>query len=195
MSEEEIKDQEPELEDQAEAGEDIKFGDEAEDLEAPAENGDVSEEQDDGSSDAKVAELEKKYMSLYAEYENFRKRTAKEKEQLYADAVADVSESWLQVVDNIDRALEASKDINETNFEQIRTGIESISKGANDIIGKLDIKEIPAERGMEFDPNFHSAVMHVEDDELGEQQIAQVFQKGYIYKDRVIRHAVVQVAN
>ena len=134
-------------------------------------------------------------MSLYAEYENFRKRTAKEKEQLYADAVADVSEAWLQIVDNIDRALDSAKDINETNYEQIRTGIESISKGANDLIAKLDIKEIPAERGMAFDPNFHSAVMHVEDDELGEQEIAQVFQKGYIYKERVIRHAVVQVAN
>lgn len=143
----------------------------------------------------KIAELEKRYMNLFAEYENFRKRTAKEKEQLYADAIAEVSSSWLGVVDNIDRALESAKDINETNYEQVAAGIEGISKGAKDIISKLDIKEIEAERGTAFDPNFHSAVMHIEDEELGEQQIAQVFQKGYIYKDKVIRPAIVQVAN
>ena len=191
MSKKDANKQEPELEEQATADEEIVFGD-GEVEETPVDETEAPEEE---SADDKVAELEKKYMSLYAEYENFRKRTAKEKEQLYADAVADVSEAWLQIVDNIDRALDSAKDINETNYEQIRTGIESISKGANDLIAKLDIKEIPAERGMAFDPNFHSAVMHVEDDELGEQEIAQVFQKGYIYKERVIRHAVVQVAN
>ena len=191
MSKKDAKEQEPELEEQATADEEIVFGD-GEVEETPIDETEAPEEE---SADDKAAELEKKYMSLYAEYENFRKRTAKEKEQLYADAVADVSEAWLQIVDNIDRALDSAKDINETNYEQIRTGIESISKGANDLIAKLDIKEIPAERGMAFDPNFHSAVMHVEDDELGEQEIAQVFQKGYIYKERVIRHAVVQVAN
>ena len=174
--------------DQAPEDEEIIFGDEAEDI-------NEAEVEEEDEPENKVAELEKKYMMLYAEYENFRKRTAKEKEQLYADAIADVSESWLQVVDNINRALESTKDINETNYEQIRTGIEGIAKGADDIIAKLDIKEIPAERGMAFDPNFHSAVMHVEDESLGEQEIAQVFQKGYIYKERVIRHAVVQVAN
>ncbi len=191
MSKKDANKQEPEIEEQATADEEIVFGD-GEVEETPVDETEAPEEE---SADDKVAELEKKYMSLYAEYENFRKRTAKEKEQLYADAVADVSEAWLQIVDNIDRALDSAKDINETNYEQIRTGIESISKGANDLIAKLDIKEIPAERGMAFDPNFHSAVMHVEDDELGEQEIAQVFQKGYIYKERVIRHAVVQVAN
>ncbi|MBO7425762.1 MAG: nucleotide exchange factor GrpE [Clostridiales bacterium] len=174
---------------QAPEDETIIFGDEAEEV----NEAEVEEEAEE--SEDKAAELEKKYMMLYAEYDNFRKRTAKEKEQLYADAVAAVSESWLGVVDNIDRALEASKDINENNYEQIRTGIEGIAKGASDIIAKLGIEEIPAERGMAFDPNFHSAVMHVEDDSLGEQEIAQVFQKGYIYKERVIRHAVVQVAN
>ena len=191
MSKKDANKQEPEIEEQATADEEIVFGD----GEVEETSVDETEAPEEESADDKVAELEKKYMSLYAEYENFRKRTAKEKEQLYADAVADVSEAWLQIVDNIDRALDSAKDINETNYEQIRTGIESISKGANDLIAKLDIKEIPAERGMAFDPNFHSAVMHVEDDELGEQEIAQVFQKGYIYKERVIRHAVVQVAN
>ena len=189
MSKKDANKQEPELEEQATADEEIVFGD-GEVEETPVDETEAPEEE---SADDKVAELEKKYMSLYAEYENFRKRTAKEKEQLYVDAVADVSEAWLQIVDNIDRALDSAKDINETNYEQIRTGIESISKGANDLIAKLDIKEIPAERGMAFDPNFHSAVMHVEDDELGEQEIAQVFQKGYMLGDRVVRHAVVAV--
>ena len=181
--------------DQTTDEETIIFGDGEEAEEVNEAEVEESAEESEASDEDKVAEVEKKYMMLYAEYENFRKRTAKEKEQLYADAIADVSEAWLAVVDNIDRALEAAKDINENNYEQIRTGIEGISKGANDIIAKLDIKEIPAERGMAFDPNFHSAVMHVEDDSLGEQEIAQVFQKGYIYKERVIRHAVVQVAN
>lgn len=147
------------------------------------------------SSDDKIAELEKRYMNLFAEYENFRKRTAKEKEQLYADAIADVSASWLQVVDNIERAQASAEGINETNFEQIAAGIDGIAKGAKDIIAKLDIREIEASRGTAFDPNYHSAVMHIEDEELGEQEIAQVFQKGYIYKERVIRPAMVQVAN
>lgn len=147
------------------------------------------------SEEDKIAELEKRYMSLFAEYENFRRRTAKEKEQLYSDAIADVSASWLQVLDNVERALESTKDINETNYEQVAVGIEGIAKGAKDIITKLDIKEIDAARGTAFDPNFHSAVMHIEDDSLGEQEIAQVFQKGYIYKERVIRPAIVQVAN
>ena len=181
--------------DQTADEETIIFGDGEEAEEVNEAEVEESAEESEASDEDKVAEIEKKYMMLYAEYENFRKRTAKEKEQLYADAIADVSEAWLAVVDNIDRALEAAKDINENNYEQIRTGIEGISKGANDIIAKLDIKEIPAERGMAFDPNFHSAVVHVEDDSLGEQEIAQVFQKGYIYKERVIRHAVVQVAN
>ena len=181
--------------DQTADEETIIFGDGEEAEEVNEAEVEESAEESEASDEDKVAEIEKKYMMLYAEYENFRKRTAKEKEQLYADAIADVSEAWLAVVDNIDRALEAAKDINENNYEQIRTGIEGISKGANDIIAKLDIKEIPAERGMAFDPNFHSAVMHVEDDSLGEQEIAQVYQKGYIYKERVIRHAVVQVAN
>lgn len=147
------------------------------------------------SEDDKIAELEKRYMNLFAEYENFRRRTAKEKEQLYSDAIADVSASWLQVLDNVERALESAKDINETNYEQVAVGIEGIAKGAKDIITKLDIREIDAARGTAFDPNFHSAVMHIEDDSLGEQEIAQVFQKGYIYKERVIRPAIVQVAN
>lgn len=156
---------------------------------------DEADDKKEASEEDKAAMLEKRYMALYAEYENFRKRTAKEREQLYSDAVAEVSEKWLAVLDNIDRAVESSKDLSADNYEQVAKGIEIIGKGAEDVLTKIGIKEIECQRGTAFDPNFHEAVMHVEDDELGEQEVAQVFQKGYIYKDRVVRHAVVQVAN
>lgn len=147
------------------------------------------------SSDEKIQELEKRYMALFAEYENFRKRSAKEKDDLYASAVATVTKDWLSVLDNIDRALEAGKNADESSIEKVIQGIELIGKQASDVLSKLGVQEIECERGSAFDPNLHEAVMHVDDDTLGEQEVAAVFQKGYIYKDRVVRHAVVQVAN
>lgn len=147
------------------------------------------------ASDDKTAELEKRYMALFAEYENFRKRSAKEKEDLYASAVANVTKDWLGVLDNIDRALDAGKNADENSVEKVIQGIELIGKQATDVLSKLGVTEIECERGTKFDPNLHEAVMHVDDEELGEQEVAAVFQKGYIYKDRVVRHAVVQVAN
>ena len=147
------------------------------------------------ASDDKTAELEKRYMALFAEYENFRKRSAKEKEDLYASAVANVTKDWLGVLDNIDRALDAGKSADENSVEKVIQGIELIGKQATDVLSKLGVTEIECERGTKFDPNLHEAVMHVDDEELGEQEVAAVFQKGYIYKDRVVRHAVVQVAN
>lgn len=165
--------------------------------EAQAEDPDDDEDdeyEDEGLAD-KTAELEKRYMALFAEYENFRKRSAKEKEDLYASAVAAVTKDWLGVLDNIDRALEQSKNADADSVEKVIQGIEMIGKQAGDILGKLGVEEIEAGRGTPFDPKLHEAVMHVDDDELGENEIAAVFQKGYIYKDRVVRHAVVQVAN
>ena len=147
------------------------------------------------ASDDKTAELEKRYMALFAEYENFRKRSAKEKEDLYASAVANVTKDWLGVLDNIDRALDAGKNADESSVEKVIQGIELIGKQATDVLSKLGVTEIECERGTKFDPNLHEAVMHVDDEELGEQEVAAVFQKGYIYKNRVVRHAVVQVAN
>lgn len=156
----------------------------------------LEEDLPDGEDeDERVAELEKRYLSLYAEYENFRKRSIKEKEALYQDAVAEVSSSWLTLLDNIERAITANKDVTADNFENVVQGVEMLGKQATDIIAKIGIEEITCERGTEFDPELHEAVMHVEDDSLGEQQIANVFQKGFIYKGKVIRHAVVQVAN
>lgn len=140
-------------------------------------------------------ELEKRYMSLFAEYENFRKRTAKEKEDLYASAIASVTKDWLSVLDNIDRAIDSSRNADESSIEKVIQGIELVGKQANDVLAKLGVEEIEAARGVAFDPNLHEAVMAVDDPELNSNEIAAVFQKGYIYKDRVVRHAVVQVAN
>lgn len=182
--------------------EELVFGEET--MDQPEDNNqeeeDTNEEQEAAeetaeASDDKTAELEKRYMALFAEYENFRKRSAKEKEDLYASAVANVTKDWLGVLDNIDRALDAGKNADENSVEKVIQGIELIGKQATDVLSKLGVTEIECERGTKFDPNLHEAVMHVDDDSLGEQEVAAVFQKGYIYKDRVVRHAVVQVAN
>lgn len=163
---------------------------------------DAEEKADDKASDdaAKIRELEDRYVRLFAEYDNFRKRTTKEKEDLYASAVVEVTKQWLSVLDNIDRAIDAAKaqqgdGVDEEAEDKMLQGLELIKKQAQDVLAKIDVTEIECERGTKFDPNLHEAVMHTEDDSLGENEIAQVFQKGFILKDRVVRHAVVQVAN
>ena len=150
---------------------------------------------DTSELEAELEEQKNRYMYLYAEYDNYRKRTAKEKENLYSDAVAKVTGEFLGVLDNIDRAIDSSKNADEGSVEAVIQGIEMVGKQAGEILAKIGVEEIPCERGTKFDPNLHEAVMHIEDEELGEQEVAQVFQKGYMYKERVIRHAVVQVAN
>ena len=177
----------------AEEASDEMTGAPEEELEEKIEEALEEAGEDDG--DEKVAELEKRYMSLFAEYENFRRRSAKEKEDLYAQAIATVTKDFLSVIDNIERAQEAGKTADENTLEKVRQGIDLIGKQAADVLAKLGVTEIECGRGTKFDPNLHEAVMHVEDEELGEQEVAQVFQKGYIYRDRVVRHAVVQVAN
>lgn len=165
----------------------------------------ASEGEDDKTSDsddeARVKELEDRYVRLFAEYDNFRKRTAKEKEDLYSSAVVEVTKQWLSVLDNIDRAIEAAKAVaaedgkTEESEDKMLQGIELIRKQALDVLSKINVTEIECGRGTAFDPNLHEAVMHIEDDTLGANEVAAVFQKGYILKDRVVRHAVVQVAN
>ncbi len=178
--------------------------DEVEELDSEEvfEEVDAEEKADDKASDdaAKIRELEDRYVRLFAEYDNFRKRTTKEKEDLYASAVVEVTKQWLSVLDNIDRAIDAAKaqqgdGVDEETEDKMLQGLELIKKQAQDVLAKIDVTEIECERGTKFDPNLHEAVMHTEDDSLGENEIAQVFQKGFILKDRVVRHAVVQVAN
>ena len=184
--------QEEETSEEAEAEETVA----AEETEEAAETEESAEAEEAAEdSDSKSAELEKRYMSLYAEYDNYRKRTQKEKENLYADAVAEVAKEFLAVIDNIDRAVATAKDADENSVAKVIEGIELLGKQAGDILTKIGVEEIKADRGEKFDPNLHEAVMHVEDDDLGEQEIAMVFTKGYMYKGKVIRHVVVQVAN
>ena len=166
--------------------------------EAKAAEADDDDDEDDelepDSSEA-ASDLEARYMSLYAEYDNYRKRTQKEKENLYADAVASVTKEFLAIIDNLDRSLEGAKKSDESSLEKVIQGMELVGRQAKDTLAKIGVEEIPTERGTKFDPNLHDAMMHIDDDELGEQEIAMVFAKGYKYKDRVIRHAQVQVAN
>ena len=195
--EEILKEQEEEVSEEAKAEENAASAEETEETADGAEEKEESAEAEEAAedSDNKSEELEKRYMSLYAEYDNYRKRTQKEKENLYADAVADVAKEFLAVLDNIDRAVETAKDADENSIDKVIEGIELLGRQAGDILTKIGVEEIKAERGEKFDPNLHEAVMHVEDEDLGEQEIAMVFTKGYMYKGKVIRHVVVQVAN
>lgn len=132
--------------------------------------------------------LKERLLRLTAEYENYRKRTAKEKESIYTDACTDVLKEMIPVLDNLERAVQV-----EGNAEDIKKGIEMTIKGFNTSFEKLGVEEIDATG--EFDPNLHQAVMHVEDENYGANAIAEVFQKGYKRGEKIIRYTVVKVAN
>ena len=138
------------------------------------------------SLEASVAEEKDKYLRLLAEYENFRRRSKQEKDALYTDAYADALTMILPILDNLERAAVY------TDGEQIKTGLEMITKQFADTLTKMGVTEIPTEV---FDPHVHNAVMHVEDESAGENAVVEVFQKGYQRGDRVIRFAMVKVAN
>ena len=125
-----------------------------------------------------------------AEYDNFRKRTAKEKSSIYADATAAAVLEFLPVADNLGRALEQK----ECSVEDLRKGVEMVQKQLSAALEKLGVEEMGAV-GDPFDPSLHNAVAHVEDENAKENTIAQVFQKGYTIGGKVVRHAMVQVAN
>ena len=141
--------------------------------------------------EAAVAEANDKYMRLYAEYENFRKRSQKEKEGLYADAYIDALTQILPILDNLERAAQYG---GEDNDNPLTKGLELTLKSFAETLEKMGVSEIPA-LGEQFDPNVHNAVMHVEDETLGENVVAEVFMKGYIRGDKVLRHSMVKVAN
>lgn len=132
--------------------------------------------------------LKERLLRLTAEYENYRKRTAKEKESIYTDACTDVLKEMIPVLDNLERAIQV-----EGNAEDIKKGVEMTIKGFNSSFEKLGVEEIDATG--EFDPNLHQAVMHIEDENFGANAIAEVFQKGYKRGEKIIRYTVVKVAN
>ncbi len=141
------------------------------------------------SAAAELAELKNHHARLAAEYENFRRRTARERETLYKDAAADTAAKFLPVYDNLERALKQS-----TEDAAYARGVEMIMAGLMEILGKLDIQPIAAANDP-FDPTVHDAVMHIDDEALGESVIAEVFSQGFMMGDKVIRHAMVKVAN
>lgn len=138
---------------------------------------------------AAVKEQEDKYLRLLAEYDNYRKRSQKEKENAWATAKADAVKEFLPVYDNLERALKQ-----ETADEAYAKGVEMIMTQFKATLEKLGVSEIPA-LGETFHPNVHNAVMHIEDEDLGENTVAEVFQTGFQIGDKVIRHAMVKVAN
>ena len=136
-----------------------------------------------------LAEAADKYLRLAAEYDNYRKRTAKEKENAWTEAKAQTVAAFLPVYDNLERALKQ-----ETTDEAYKKGVEMTMKGLQDALISLGVEVIPA-LGETFDPNRHNAVMHCDDEEAGENTIVEVFQQGFICGDKVIRFSMVKVAN
>ena len=136
-----------------------------------------------------VADVNDKYLRLAAEYDNYRKRTAKEKESIYGDAKADTIKPLLAVYDNLERGI-AQYDEADVH----RQGLELILRQFSEALTKLGVTEIEA-KGQPFDPEKHNAVMHVEDETAGENTVVEVFQKGFMLGDKVLRFAMVKVAN
>lgn len=132
--------------------------------------------------------LKDRLLRINAEYDNFRKRTEKEKKSIYTDACADVLKHMLPVFDNLERAMTA-----EGNAEDLKKGIEITMKQFQEALKKLDVEEIASDG--EFDPNYHNAIMHIEDDSFGKNEIVEVFQKGFKREDKVLRFSLVKVAN
>ena len=170
--------------------------DENKTTEAVEEELPVQEEAAEEAAPDREAELEAQlaaehdaYLRLAAEYDNFRKRTAKERESIYTDAKADTIGKFLPVIDNLDRAM-----AQETADEAYKKGVELTMTGLQEILQGMGVTAF-GQAGEPFDPNLHNAVMHKEDESLGESVLCEVYQAGYKVGDKVIRHAMVVVAN
>jgi molecular chaperone GrpE len=155
------------------------------------------EENKESTMEEKLEEAQKqakdnldKYIRQLAEFENFRKRSNSEKTAMYSNGVRDTVEKLLPVIDNFERAVEAADDKEDPMYK----GVEMILKQFMEILENLGVKEIPS-KGEPFDPNVHSAVMHIDDESCDENVVVEVFQKGYTLGDKVIRPSMVKVAN
>ena len=133
-------------------------------------------------------ELNDKYLRVAAEYDNFRRRSQKEKEGIYSDALSDSVKELLPLFDNLERASSF------TESDKLAEGLEMILKTIPDVLAKLKV-ECYGQKGDSFDPNLHNAIMHEENEEYGENEIVEVFQKGYKVNEKIIRYAMVKVAN
>ena len=166
---------------------------------AETENTEVEKEETEQPEESKeeltkkLAEQTDKYTRLFAEYDNFRKRSAREKDARYADAVIDAVAAILPIGDNLERALQT--EVDSEDAKKLKEGVEMVMKQFNDTLEKLNIKPIKAV-GEQFDPTLHNAVMHIEDESIDDNTVVEEFMKGYIYKDdRVVRYSMVKVAN
>ena len=135
------------------------------------------------------SDLNDRLLRLRAEYDNFRKRSTKEKEGMFTDGVASALSQVVVVLDNLERAVDACQEDSD-----LKTGVEMTLKQFREVLEKMGVSEINPV-GESFDAQLHNAVMHVEDETLGESQVVEVFQKGYLLGERVIRYAMVKVAN
>ena len=166
----------------------------AEKEEKAAEDTEAEKEEKKGTGELDIlkkdyAVLNDRFLRTVAEYDNFRKRTQKEKEQIYSDAAASVSKQFLPVLDNLERALEY-----ECSDNEFKKGVEMIATSIRTAFEKCGIKTV-GEVGEPFDPNIHNAVMHEENNDLPENAVSMVLQKGYILGDKLLRPAMVKVAN
>ena len=168
----------------------------------PEEKASRSDKKKQKKAEARIAELEKqleeanaelaaandKYMRRIAEYDNYRRRTAKEKDGIYADAYSDALKGILPILDNLERAVGVGE------AEALQKGLAMTLKGAEDALTKMGVTAF-GQKGETFDPEKHNAVMHIEDEQFGEGEITEVYQKGYAKGDKILRFAMVIVAN
>ena len=202
----EAEEQTEEAEDMEDASEDDE-ADASEDAEEPAAEEEAADDDKEKSGkekklfgrknkkdkkDEKIEELTDRLTRQMAEFDNFRKRTEKEKSQMYEIGAKDIIEKILPVVDNFERGLAAVPEEDKAN--PFAEGMEKIYKQLMTTLEEIGVKPIEAV-GNEFNPDYHNAVMHVEDEEFGENTVAEEFQKGYTYRESVVRHSMVKVAN
>lgn len=180
-NEEKVLNEEPEIIDESETA-----SPETENTE-PSENDVLKNEIEDLKK--QVSDINDKYLRTLAEYENFRKRSQKEKDQTYGNAVSDTVTKFLDILDAFDRA--ANYECSDAEYKK---GIDLISNSVKETFSAIGVKEIPA-LGEQFNPDLHNAMLHIDNDAYGENEITEVYKKGYTYGDKVIRYSSVIVAN
>lgn len=151
------------------------------------------EEKEECKTNIKYEELNDKYLRVLAEYDNFRRRTGEERDGIFSEAYKEAITELLPVIDSLEKAAEIASERDKD--DKLAEGISLVLSQWKTARDKLGIEEIESATGTKFDPEVHNAVMHVEDDSLGENEIAETFQKGYIHGGKVIRFAMVKVAN
>ena len=186
---EETETTEAEASESGEQAEDTEESESEDGQEAPVDGKKGFFKKKKDKKDEQIEELNDKLKRQMAEFDNFRKRTEKEKSSMYIIGAKDIVEKMLPVVDNFERGLAQAPE-----GDSFADGMKMIYKQLITTLDELGVKPIEAV-GKEFDPNFHNAVMHVEDEEAGENIVVEEFQKGYTYKDFVVRHSMVKVAN